>query len=306
MTSPAISRGVVGSPPAPDETAGNQAAVHRADGIRSLLIPLGATEQHGPHLPLATDTLIATAWANAAASRVEGAVVAPALPYGSSGEHRGFAGTMSIGRDALYLVIVELVRSVAGFCDRVVLVSGHGGNAPVLGPAIEQLTAEGHEVSWMVPRWPGDFEVDAHGGQTETSLLLHLQADVVAPFTAVAGNTTPLADLMPTLRTDGVAAVAPNGGARRSVGGISRAGGPTVRPPGRHAGGSPVVGPGLRGRAEFDRRQRASLRWISDGRNDGLRRLKETREQSTGAAEPARPEDRRADGSPGHRPAPGV
>ncbi len=179
--------------------------------IRHLLIPLGATEQHGPHLPLATDTIIATAWARAAAAQVGGAVVAPSLPYGSSGEHDGFAGTMSIGRAALRAVVVELVRSVAGFCDQVMLVSGHGGNVPVLGPIVDVLTDEGHRVGWIAPRWPPDIGVDAHAGHTETSLMLHLEPDLVGPFDTADGNTEPLDTLMPTLLDRGVIAVAPNG-----------------------------------------------------------------------------------------------
>ena len=58
-----------------------------------LVVPLGATEQHGPHLPLGTDTIIASRAGGVARTRSS----APALPYGSSGEHAGFAGTLSIG-----------------------------------------------------------------------------------------------------------------------------------------------------------------------------------------------------------------
>ncbi len=185
----------------------------RGDGrpVPVLLIPLGATEQHGPHLPLATDTIIATAWANAAAARVEGVLVAPPVPYGSSGEHQDFAGTLSIGREALAQLITELVRSAAHFCDRIVLVSGHGGNAPVLGPTVTRLTGEGHRVSWVTPRWPDGTEIDAHAGRTETSLLLHVRPDLVGPFTDVTGTITPLSELMPTLLADGIGAVTPNG-----------------------------------------------------------------------------------------------
>ena len=96
-----------------------------------LLVPLGSTEQHGPHLPFSVDTDIAAAVAREAAERL-GAVVAPALAYGSSGEHQGFAGTLSIGQDALRLLLVELVRSARTWAARVVLIAGHGGNAPVL------------------------------------------------------------------------------------------------------------------------------------------------------------------------------
>jgi creatinine amidohydrolase len=164
-----------------------------------LVVPLGATEQHGPHLPLGTDTIIA----NALAASLD-AVVAPALPYGSSGEHAGFAGTLSIGREALIAVLVELVRST-GF-PRVLFVSGHGGNAEPLKAAVRQLRDEGHAV-WA---WSPSFGGDAHAGRVETSLLLALGPALVrAP--REAGNTESLPDLMPRLRTEGVRGVAPNG-----------------------------------------------------------------------------------------------
>lgn len=202
-TSPSVGRGVGDHPDG--RVPGDR------QPIQYLLVPLGATEQHGPHLPLATDTIIATAWATAVAARVDGAVTAPALPYGSSGEHDGFPGTLSIGREALERVIVELVRSATRFCDRVMFVSGHGGNSPVLEPTVARLVAEGHRVAWVSPRWPTDVDVDAHAGRTETSLLLHLRPDLVGPFSAVEGTTAPLPELMPTLRTGGLAAVTDNG-----------------------------------------------------------------------------------------------
>ena len=73
-----------------------------------LLIPLGATEQHGPHLPLDTDTVIASGVAEAVAGGRHDVVVAPALPYGSSGEHSGFPGTLSLGQAALETALIEL------------------------------------------------------------------------------------------------------------------------------------------------------------------------------------------------------
>jgi creatinine amidohydrolase/Fe(II)-dependent formamide hydrolase-like protein len=98
-----------------------------------LAVPLGSCEQHGPHLPLDTDTRIAVALAEGLAARRPDVLVAPAVPYGSSGEHQGFAGTLSIGQDALEHLLVELVRSADGWRG-VVLVNGHGGNAEPLEP----------------------------------------------------------------------------------------------------------------------------------------------------------------------------
>jgi creatinine amidohydrolase len=164
-----------------------------------LVVPLGATEQHGPHLPLGTDTIIASALASAV-----DAVIAPAFPYGSSGEHAGFAGTLSIGRSALEHVLVELARS-APFA-RVLFVCAHGGNAEPLAAAVRLLRAEGVDARAWSPRWDGD----AHAGRTETSLMLALAPDLVGSARD-PGNVAPLTELMPRLRSDGVRAVSPNG-----------------------------------------------------------------------------------------------
>ena len=171
-------------------------------------MPLGSTEQHGPHLPLDTDTRIAVAVAELAAAGRTGVAVAPALPYGSSGEYAGFAGTHSIGTEALHHVLIELVRSAMHTFKRVVFVNGHGGNHGGVTSAVDQLVHEGHNVSAWWPRVPGG---DAHAGHTETSLLLAIAPEVVRLDLAVAGNTDPVGDLMPAMRVGGVKAVSPNG-----------------------------------------------------------------------------------------------
>jgi creatinine amidohydrolase/Fe(II)-dependent formamide hydrolase-like protein len=66
-----------------------------------LVVPVGATEQHGPHLPLSTDSIIADALAHALSERSDDVVVGPLIAYGSSGEHAGFAGTLSVGQEAI-------------------------------------------------------------------------------------------------------------------------------------------------------------------------------------------------------------
>jgi mycofactocin system creatininase family protein len=173
-----------------------------------LAVPLGSTEQHGPHLPLDTDTRIATALAIRLAERRDDVLVAPALAYGASGEHAGFAGTLSIGTDALTTVLVELVRSAAGFCRGTVLVCGHGGNRDAVDAATARLGAEGRPVIAWMASVPGG---DAHAGRTETSLMLALDPRRVHGSRAAAGDRRPLAELMPTLRAAGVAAVSANG-----------------------------------------------------------------------------------------------
>lgn len=178
-----------------------------ADRSPVLAVPVGATEQHGPHLPLSTDTDIAVALADGLAQRVPGVVAAPPVAYGSSGEHQGFAGTLSIGQEAVELLLVELVRSAGASFPRVVLVSAHGGNAEPLVRATRRLRQEGRDVLAWSPGWGGD----AHAGRTETSVMLALAPDLVRLDRAEAGNTAPLERLLPELRRAGVRAVTPNG-----------------------------------------------------------------------------------------------
>lgn len=176
-----------------------------------LLVPLGSTEQHGPHLPLDTDTAVAVAVARRVAERVPGALLAPAIPYGSSGEHQDFPGTLSIGSAALEHVLVELGRSATVWVPRVVFVNGHGGNLDALVAAVRLLRAEGRDAAWL-PCDPADGRPrDPHAGRDETALLLELHPHTVRADRAEVGATASLADLLPTMRSGGVRAVARNG-----------------------------------------------------------------------------------------------
>ncbi|MDQ2894979.1 MAG: mycofactocin biosynthesis peptidyl-dipeptidase MftE [Actinomycetota bacterium] len=182
--------------------------VHRLASAGAILaVPLGSTEQHGPHLPFTTDTDIAVVLCERLAAARPDVLVAPPLGYGSSGEHAGFAGTLSIGAAALELVVLELGRSAFETFERVVFVSAHGGNIEAVSRAVRQLRAESRDVHLYLPRWEGD----PHAGRAETSLLLTLRPQVVRLDRARPGDTRPLAELMPLLRAGGLRAVTPNG-----------------------------------------------------------------------------------------------
>jgi creatinine amidohydrolase len=173
-----------------------------------LLVPLGSTEQHGPHLPLDTDTRVAVAVAElAAASAGPGVVVAPALTYGASGEHAGFAGTLSIGTDALTSVLVELARSADHFRG-VVWVCAHGGNVAALDAANSLLATEGRGATTF---WCEITGGDAHAGRTETSMMLAIAPHLVRLDAAEAGDARPWAELRAEVRAHGVRAISPNG-----------------------------------------------------------------------------------------------
>lgn len=174
-----------------------------------LAIPVGSCEQHGPHLPLDTDTRIATALAEGLVSSYEPGdiVVGPALTVTASGEHAGFAGTLSLGTEVFERVVVELVRS-ADWSAGVVLVNGHGGNLVALRRAAATLTNEGRKVlAW----WPTVRDGDAHAGATETSLMLAIAPHLVRADRVEVGNVRPLGELADELREHGVRSVSANG-----------------------------------------------------------------------------------------------
>ncbi|UUV28655.1 mycofactocin biosynthesis peptidyl-dipeptidase MftE [Amycolatopsis roodepoortensis] len=179
----------------------------RAASGAILAVPVGATEQHGPHLPLTTDTDIALALCDRLAGTRTDVIVAPAVAYGSSGEHARFAGTLSIGQEAIELLLLELGRSAAETFHRLLFVSAHGGNAGPVARAVTRLRAESRDVEVFQPRWSGE----PHAGRPETALQLALRPEAVRMERAVPGDRRPIGELMPHLLGGGVWAVTATG-----------------------------------------------------------------------------------------------
>jgi creatinine amidohydrolase len=131
---------------------------------------VGSFEQHGPHLPLSTDTLIAEAVAAKVADNL-GAVLGPTIPVGVSPEHMCFPGTLTLSKDTFKDVVKEIVESLRrhGF-DEIILINGHGGNNIALG----ELNVEVRVVNITDKIKPYD-----HAGDVETSLMMHLHPELV-------------------------------------------------------------------------------------------------------------------------------
>ena len=146
------------------------------------LLPVGSTEQHGPHAPLGTDVLTAETVAAAGADAYDGeVVVAPAIPVGVAEEHRDFAGTLWVSEDTFRAYVRETIESLAHHgWTRVVVVNGHGGNVAPLREVCARVSRDG-DAYGVAYTW---FDaVDAsdmgHGGPVETSLLQHRHGALV-------------------------------------------------------------------------------------------------------------------------------
>lgn len=198
-----------------------------AAGPRIALVPLGATEQHGPHLPFATDTWIGDALAARLAARLPAAVTCPTLALGCSSEHAAFPGTLDLRPETLVAVVTDVVRSLArsGFAGAFVF-SAHGGNSAALAAMLPQLAAAAAPmpvaafadlaaVAATLARVAEGFGVAAaaagqHAGEAETSILLALRPESVRTAAFAPGHTAPVADpqtlFYPSLRDH-----APNG-----------------------------------------------------------------------------------------------
>lgn len=155
------------------------------------VLPVGSFEQHGPHLPLATDILCADYFARTLAGDL-GAALLPALPFGTCREHSGFRGSVSLRPETL----MQTLRDVAGEMERqqfrvLVVVNGHGGNF-ALGPVVRDINHANGSLKVLLVDWwehaqgqsvleAGALGLDLHAGEMETSVVLALHPELVRP-----------------------------------------------------------------------------------------------------------------------------
>jgi creatinine amidohydrolase/Fe(II)-dependent formamide hydrolase-like protein len=166
-------------------------ALDKQTGV--VILPIGAIEQHGPHLPTLTDTLIATHMLKTTLARLPDEVKAWALPplnYGKSNEHTGFPGTISLSNQTLNAVLHDIAASVraAGF-RRLAFINGHGGNVAVLDAAARDIRAATglmcfciHPATFGPPPYevsPEERRYGFHAGESETSLILAIAPELV-------------------------------------------------------------------------------------------------------------------------------
>lgn len=173
-----------------------------------LAVPLGSWEQHGPHLPLDTDTRIAEALVTRLADAHPDIVRGPTISVSSSGEHAGFAGTLSIGGRVVVDMLIELVRS-ADWAAGVLIVNGHGGNVEYLDQARDLLVGENRSILVWSP--PLVDPRDSHAGYVETSVMLALDPHAVRVEEIRSAPAPHLADILPDLRATGIKGVSPSG-----------------------------------------------------------------------------------------------
>ncbi|MBX0288108.1 creatininase family protein [Halomicroarcula sp. F28] len=146
------------------------------------VLPVGSTEQHGPHAPLGTDSLTAAAVADAAETEYDDeVVVAPPIQVGVAEEHRDFAGTLWVSEDTFRDYVRETVASLAHHgWTRVVVVNGHGGNVDPLREVCARITRHDEADAWAFTWFDGVDAPDmGHGGPVETSLLQATHPDLV-------------------------------------------------------------------------------------------------------------------------------
>ena len=198
-----------------------------ARGISTVIIPVGSTEQHGPHLPLATDSLHTVAMLEGVARRLP-ALLAPLLPVGCSDHHLAFPGTLSVTSETLGHLIRDCCRSLARHGFRNILIySGHGGNAAPLASIIPGVQRELPSMriigctDWAIyedtlleqaaRRGIDRTVAGGHSGELEASMMLAIRPELVRMERAVPGYLGDPGSTRPRIFAEGVQVVSSNG-----------------------------------------------------------------------------------------------
>lgn len=151
-------------------------------GVKSAILPVGSTEQHGPHLPLGTDSLIAQKISRALAEELKADTV-PGLNYGVSHEHADFPGTVSIPPETLLRTVRETCENLLRSYQRVIIINAHGGNTNTLRSLQDErvILIDLFDTLREVLTDIRETEVGGvcHACEVETSLMLHLEPSMV-------------------------------------------------------------------------------------------------------------------------------
>ncbi|HEX2173712.1 MAG TPA: creatininase family protein [Dehalococcoidia bacterium] len=196
-------------------------------GVDTALIVVGATEQHGPHLPLAVDTLCGRAIAERVARRLDRAVIAPVVSVGYSPYHMHLPGTLTIGRETMIALLTDYCTSLArhGFRNLAILSSHGGNNRPIaraveaIGPQVPDVRVvafvDGSAYGRVQRATAARFGITppvagVHAGEAETSQVLAIRPELVVGNAIEPGYVGNLADAREQLARD-PASVSPSG-----------------------------------------------------------------------------------------------
>ncbi len=198
-------------------------------GRTTVIAAAGSMEQHGPHLPLQTDTLLGTFLVEAIVQRVPGAFQGPTIPFGVSNHHMPFAGTITLDEDAFKTVVRQYAESLAhhGF-ENIVIIPSHGGNFGPLRDLAQELETRVGNARFIAfsdlmlfmeffNRTSAAEGIDpgiagAHAGEAETSMVLAANQDLVQMDYAIEGYVGDFGpEAASTIFTEGMPALTDNG-----------------------------------------------------------------------------------------------
>jgi creatinine amidohydrolase len=192
------------------EATGNKIAKMKLSNV-TIILPLGATENHGPHLPFGADTIFTETLAQQVKERVDNAIILPPISYGESFDHFDFPVTITLLPHTLENLIFDILSSVAKYGVRhFLLINGHDGNRASISSAVKRLRSEYPQAVVANYDWPlsvydhldeNFFEKwggHGHAGESETSIFLHIRPDLVD------SEAIPRDDSEPTEYHDGV------------------------------------------------------------------------------------------------------